>query len=217
MYGPAQPALQLYGDGQTSNCDERVAFATFLAPNRIAVVPYQLRHNLGRPLDITDAELCRHAKREEGVQAHRPKASLEVLALVPIPAFANGQEDWLWNGKVTGEQIPITRSGNSPEQITYEVISELWSGALVFISNRESVGDLVVKLDETWFIPQNVKYCRLIGGVLDLKIALNLLMRAALLFLQNTLSKVLVNNTMRPLKVLAGGSLSVSPWHVALS
>lgn len=62
-------------------------------------------------------------------------------------------------------------------------------------------------------MPQIVKYRVLIGEVLLITLALNLLGLAAPLFFQNVVDKVLVNNTMSTLTVLAVGFVVVSIWE----
>ena len=67
----------------------------------------------------------------------------------------------------------------------------------------------------TWFIPQIVKYRRLIGEVLLITLGVNLLGLAAPLFFQNVVDKVLVHDTLDTLNVLVIGYLAVSLWETA--
>src|SRR3546814_20438762 len=67
----------------------------------------------------------------------------------------------------------------------------------------------------TWFVPQIVKYRKLIGEVLLITLALNLLGLAAPLFFQNVVDKVLAHNSLATLQVLAIGLVLVSLWEVA--
>src|SRR3546814_20817434 len=66
----------------------------------------------------------------------------------------------------------------------------------------------------TWFVPQIVKYRKLIGEVLLITLALNLLGLAAPLFFQNVVDKVLAHNSLATLQVLAIGLVLVSLWEV---
>jgi subfamily B ATP-binding cassette protein HlyB/CyaB len=68
--------------------------------------------------------------------------------------------------------------------------------------------------DVRWFIPQIIRYRRLIGEVLLITLALNLLGLAAPLFFQNVIDKVLVHNTLVTLQVLSIGFVAVSLWEV---
>ena len=96
-----------------------------------------------------------------------------------------------------------------------EELRSLWSGDLVLLTTRESLAGPGGRFDVTWFIPQIVKYRRLIGEVLGITLALNLLGLAAPLFFQNVIDKVLVHNTLATLQVLAFGFVAVSVWEVA--
>src|SRR3546814_15301605 len=67
----------------------------------------------------------------------------------------------------------------------------------------------------TWFVPQIVKYRKLIGEVLRITLALNLLGLAAPLFFQNVVDKVLAHNSLATLQVLAIGLDVVLLWELA--
>src|SRR3546814_8771773 len=67
----------------------------------------------------------------------------------------------------------------------------------------------------TWFVPQIVKYRKLIGEVLLITLPLHLLGRAAPLFFQKFVYKVLAHTSLATLQVLAIGLVLVSLWEVA--
>jgi ATP-binding cassette, subfamily B, bacterial HlyB/CyaB len=193
-----------------------VALTTLLAFHRIAVDPSQLRHSLGhdRPLDPDD--ILRLAKRIDDVRAKLVSVPVDGLATQPLPALARTHEDdWFIIGKVDGEAALIQRPYAGVERFSMEALSSLWSGDLILITTRESVGGALAKFDVRWFIPQIVKYRRLIGEVLLVTFALNLLGLAAPLFFQNVIDKVLVHNTLATLQVLAFGFIAVSIWETA--
>ena len=191
------------------------AFATLLAMHRVAVDAAQLRHELGHEQDISADDLLRLAKRQDGVRAKRVMSDWEAVGRVPLPALANGPDGWFLLGRVSGEEALIQRPGGQIEQMTRERLEALWSGELILITTREGVAGAAGKFDVTWFIPQVVKYRRLIGEVLVITLLINLLGLAAPLFFQNVIDKVLVHNTLATLKVLAIGFIAVSLWEVA--
>ena len=190
-----------------------VALATLLAIHKVVADPEQLRHELGheRPLDSDD--VLRLAKRQNGVRAKSITATFEKLARLPLPAMAEGAEGWFVIGRVAGTEILVQRPGHAVEKRTQESLSEIWSGRVILITTRESVGGASGRFDITWFIPQIVRYRRLIGEVLLITLALNLLGLAAPLFFQNVIDKVLVHNTLATLQVLSIGFLAVSIWE----
>lgn len=191
-----------------------IAFATLLAMHRIAVDPAQLRHSLGHELPVDGDDLLRLAKRHEGVRARRMRADLSELARLPMPALANGPHGWFLIGRAGPESVLIQRCGQLPEQIEQATLAGLWSGELILLTTREGISGVAGRFDVTWFIPQIVRYRRLIGEVLAITLALNLLGLAAPLFFQNVIDKVLVHNTLATLQVLAFGFVVVSLWEV---
>jgi len=192
-----------------------IAFATILAMHRIAVDPAQLRHDLGHDRDVEADDLLRIAKRENGVRAKRVLGSWKGLPSLPLPVLANGHEGWFLIGRAGEEDALIQRPGQPVEKIGPAELDAIWSGELILITTREGIAGAAGKFDVSWFIPQIVKYRRLIGEVLLVSLALNLLGLAAPLFFQNVIDKVLVHNTMATLKVLVFGFVAVSLWEVA--
>ena len=192
-----------------------VALATLLAMHRISAEPVQLRHELGHDAPVSADDLLRLAKRMDGVRAKRIMRHWNHLARVPLPALANGPEGWFLIGRIGPDEVLIQRPGGEVEKLTQGALESIWSGELVLITTRESVAGAAGRFDVTWFIPQIIKYRRLIGEVLGITLLINLLGLAAPLFFQNVIDKVLVHNTLATLKVLAFGFVAVSLWEVA--
>ena len=198
-----------------------IAFAALLAIHRIAVDPAQLRHSLGHQRDIDADDLRRLAGREEGVKAKAIRTSFDKLERTPLPALANGPNGWFIIGRVGGEealvQIPVRAGSESGQtgisKLTRDQLEAIWSGELVLITTRENIGSTARAFDVSWFIPQIVKYRRLIGEVLLVTLGINLLGLASPLFFQNVIDKVLVHNTLDTLTVLVIGFTVVSVWE----
>jgi ATP-binding cassette, subfamily B, bacterial HlyB/CyaB len=197
-----------------------IAYATLLAMHRIAVDPAQLRHELGHARAIDADDLKRLAKRQDEVRAKVIRTKFDRLAQTPLPALANGPDGWFVIGKVAGDEVliqPPRRQLDGPsaqiQKVSKDALAAMWSGELVLITTREGIGGISHAFDVSWFIPQLVKYRRLIGEVLLITLALNLLGLAAPLFFQNVIDKVLVNNTLDTLKILMIGFVVVSVWE----
>jgi subfamily B ATP-binding cassette protein HlyB/CyaB len=197
-----------------------IAFATILAVHRIAVDASQLRHGLGhhRPIDADD--LKRLAKRQDDVRARSLWTSYDKLARTPLPALANGPAGWFVIAQVSEDEAIIqppcpSLDGVQPQvlKVTRDALQAMWSGELVLIATREGVGGVSRAFDVSWFIPQIVKYKRLIGEVLLVTLAINLLGLASPLFFQNVIDKVLVHNTLDTLTILVIGFGVVSVWE----
>ena len=190
-----------------------VALATLLAIHKVVADPEQLRHELGHERPLGADDVLRLAKRQNGVRAKSVNTTFERLTRLPLPAMAEGPEGWFIIGRAAETEVLIQRAGHSVEKRTAASLSEIWSGGLILITTRESAGGVSGRFDFTWFIPQIVRYRKLIGEVLLITLALNLLGLAAPLFFQNVIDKVLVHNTLATLQVLSIGFLAVSVWE----
>lgn len=189
--------------------------ATLLSFHKIAVDPSQLRHELGHDNPLSAEDILRLAKRQDGVRARAIHTSFDRLARQPLPVLAHGPEGWFLIGRATDTEALIQRPGSNVEQLSRDELEAIWTGEVVLLTTRESVGGAAGRFDIRWFIPQVVRYRKLIGEVLLITLALNLLGLAAPLFFQNVIDKVLVHNTLATLQVLSIGFVAVSVWEVA--
>ncbi|WP_420382132.1 type I secretion system permease/ATPase [Novosphingobium sp.] len=212
-----EPAAEL---GHASDESGLIAFAALLSMHRLAVDPTQLRHSLGHHLAITSNDLLRLAKAQHDVKARKVSGTFDRLARLPLPALANGPQGWFIIGRVEGEEALIQLTVPEPgapglpiRKVTRAMLDAMWDGELVLLTTRESLAADTRKFDFTWFIPQIVKYRRLIGEVLVITLCINLLGLAAPLFFQNVVDKVLVHDTLDTLTVLAIGYVGVSCWE----
>jgi type I secretion system ABC transporter, HlyB family len=203
-------------DGASSGADSGVrALATLLAVHKIAVDPQQLRHELGHHAPLSPEDVLRLAKRQTGVRARTISTSFDRLSRQPLPVLADGTDGWFLIGRATDTEALIQRPGSNVEKLSRDELDAIWSGQIVLLTTRESVGGAAGRFDIRWFIPQVVRYRKLIGEVLLITLALNLLGLAAPLFFQNVIDKVLVHNTLATLQVLSVGFVAVSLWEVA--
>jgi ATP-binding cassette, subfamily B, bacterial HlyB/CyaB len=192
------------------------AFAAILAIHRIAADPAQMRHDLGHDDPVSVDDVLRLAKRIADVRAKAITTNDDDLANQPLPALAVANDGtWFVIGRVADGRALIQHVGEAPTQIDLDDLATFWTGDLVLITTRESVGGALARFDVRWFIPQIVKYRRLIGEVLLVTFAMNLLGLAAPLFFQNVIDKVLVHNTLATLNVLVFGFITVSVWETA--
>lgn len=197
-----------------------IAYATLLALYRIAVDPSQLRHELGHHRAVEGDDIRRLAKRQPEVRARTIRIGWDRLKTTPLPALANGPDGWFIIGKVADSEALIQPSrhdvsGEPPRlrKVSRDTLEAMWSGELVMITTREELGGISRAFDVSWFIPQIVKYRRLIGEVLLVTLGINLLGLASPLFFQNVIDKVLVHNTLDTLNILVIGFALVSIWE----
>ncbi len=208
--------------GGAAGCDDSglIAYATLLALHRIAVDPAQLRHSLGHDRAVSTDDLRRIAKRQADVRAKTVRSSYDKLAQTPLPALANGPSGWFIIARVSDGEALIQPPCHSAEGVQPQVmkvdrgaLEAIWSGELLLVTTREGIGGVTRAFDVSWFIPQIVKYRRLIGEVLLVTLGINLLGLASPLFFQNVIDKVLVHNTLDTLNILVIGFAVVSLWE----
>ncbi|GAO52971.1 type I secretion system permease/ATPase [Novosphingobium sp. MD-1] len=197
-----------------------IAYATLLALHRIAVDPAQLRHGLGHDRAVDADDLKRIAKRQDDVRAKSIRTSYDKLDRTPLPSLANGPAGWFIIARVGEDEALIQPPCHSSEGVQPQVIKidraaleAMWSGELLMVTTREGLGGVTRAFDVSWFIPQIVKYRRLIGEVLLVTLGINLLGLASPLFFQNVIDKVLVHNTLDTLTILVVGFGVVSIWE----
>ncbi len=191
------------------------ALAAILGLYRVAPDVARWRHELAHDGPVSALELLRIARRIDGVKAKRVEADWARLARLPLPAIAHGPDGWFLLGRVIDESVMIQRPGHAIETVGREALEAIWSGELVLLTVREADTEAARGFDIRWFIPQFVRYRRLIGEVLAITLAINLLGLAAPLFFQNVVDKVLTHNSLSTLNVLAFAFAAVSVWEVA--
>lgn len=194
------------------------ALAAILSIYQISCDVSRWRHELGHSDAVNASDLIRLARRIDGVRAKKISADWARLAKLPLPALAHGPEGWFILGRVIDDSVMIQRAGCQIEAISRDALETLWDGQLVLVTTREGMVDPSSRgFDISWFIPQFVKYRRLIAEVLLITFAINLLGLAAPLFFQNVVDKVLAHNSISTLNVLAFAFAAVSLWEVAFT
>ena len=193
-----------------------IALAMLLGFHRVPSDPAAMRHELGHQGEVETDELIRLARRHPGVRAKAMTTDSERLEGLPMPALARGEDGWFLIARGQDGNFRTQRPGQPPEQMDAAALAEMWTGEIILITVRETLQSIARKFDVRWFIPQMVRYRHLIGEVLLITFALNLLGLAAPLFFQNIVDKVLVHDTMSTLRVLAFAFVMVSIWEVVL-
>ncbi len=236
------------GPSTAANSGERAAVAQghadALAPlaalcavarfHQIAADPATLAHQLG--LSSSDKlgvdDLLRAAARL-GLQAKCVRASVERLALTPLPALALMRPGGAGESQGEGESLRLVilaqsdgkrvllqdpgAAGGRPTIEPVEVFASQWSGRLILISSRASLAGALAKFDFSWFIPALVKYRRLLGEVLLISFMLQLFGLVSPLFFQVVMDKVLVHKGMTTLDVLVIGLVIVVIFESVLN
>ena len=115
------------------------------------------------------------------------------------------------------KKILIQKAGEPPAVISMEAFLGLWTGELIFFTSKASFAGAMAKFDFTWFIPAIVKYRKLLGEILLISLALQLIGLVTPMFFQVVMDKVLVNHAMKTLNVIAIGLILSTLFESALS
>jgi ATP-binding cassette, subfamily B, bacterial HlyB/CyaB len=213
--GPADPALASF-----------VLLAQFLG---VPADPQQIHHDRGqgdRPYTFDD--LIRVAKKL-GLMARRKEAPLSELPKLPMPAMVR-----LHGG---GAAILLKVDDRGDSELRYMVLRsdgerpEIWSegdiaesleltsgrAELLLMTSREHIAGQKRAFDISWFIPALVKYRRPLRDVLIGSFFLQLVGLASPIFFQLVIDKVLVNQAMNTLEVLAVGLTAILVFETLLS
>ena len=190
----------------------------------IAADPEKIIHEFGRePFSVNTLLL---AAQSLGMKARLVKQDPERLDRCPLPAIAIDRDGGFLilakydSGDTLDSNTPrvlVQRPGGSPEVLTIDVFLSLWSGQLVFLTSKASYAGDVARFDFTWFIPAIVKYRRLLGEVLLISLVLQIIGLVTPLFFQVVMDKVLVNNAMKTLNVIAIGLICAIIFEILLT
>jgi ATP-binding cassette, subfamily B, bacterial HlyB/CyaB len=203
------------GNAEDSALAAFVMLASFL---QRPADPNQLRHTIGKgnaPLDAQD--LLRLAKILD-LRAKETSVAAERLSRQPLPAIA-----WTKDGRfflvlqAADESALVFHPGAArPQSIPIREFAEIYAGRLILIASSERLAGAARAFDISWFIPSIVKYRHLLRDVLLASFFIQILALVTPLFFQIVIDKVLVQNGLTTLQVLAVGFLAVSLFDVVL-
>ncbi len=178
----------------------------------IAVEEARLQHEFGQQPFTVDV-ILRAAKRL-GMTAKLVTQDPERLELSPMPAIGIDTEGNFFiaikcgfeQGDKTKRKVVIQRPG-TPEVQVLDIADflEMWSGKFIFCISKATYLRELGKFDFSWFIPAIVKYRKLLGEVLLISLVMQMIGLATPLGFQVVMDKVLVNNAMKTLNVIAVG------------
>ena len=186
----------------------------------IAADPAQLCHIHGT--EKFDVQKILLAARHLGLKAKCVRQNVARLAQAPLPAIAVGRDGGFFLLVQTDltqdrSRILIQSPGEAPRVISLETLQSHWTGELIFFASRASIAGDLARFDFSWFIPALVKYRKTLGEILLISLVLQIIGLVTPLFFQVVMDKVLVNNAMKTLNVIALGLICATLFEAALS
>jgi subfamily B ATP-binding cassette protein HlyB/CyaB len=192
-----------------------VFMARFL---RIAVEPEQIRFEAGKvDQSFSTRDIIRAAKRLD-LKARHSKVSLSRLEMLPLPAIAemaDGRFVILAAAAPSKVLVRDFAQGQATE-MTLEEFAKAWSRRVILLTRRKGVSQLVRRFDFSWFIPELVRYRRMLGEILLATFFVQIVALITPIFFQLVIDKVLVHQGLSTLHVLVIGLAVVSLFETFL-
>ena len=114
-------------------------------------------------------------------------------------------------------RVLIQCVGEPPKLIATKELLDNWTGEMIFLTSKATFASETAQFDFTWFIPAIVKYRKLLGDVLLMSLVLQLIGLVTPLFFQVVMDKVLVNQAMKTLNVIAIGLICATMFEAILT
>ncbi len=190
----------------------------------IAADEIKLTHEFGRKPFSTDTILL--AAKHLGMTAKLVEQSPERLDRTPMPAIAiDKQGNYFIAVKFGFEQGDknkpkiATQQPGSTETVIMDQADflEMWSGKFIFCVSKAQFIKELAKFDFSWFIPSIIKYRKLFTEVVVISFIIQLLGLATPMAFQVVMDKVLVNQAMMTLNVVAIGLLCATLFENVLT
>ncbi|MBI3699141.1 MAG: type I secretion system permease/ATPase [Afipia sp.] len=192
------------------------ALALVLRFFEVAADVDQIRHQFGSSV-FGAAEALRCAK-QFGLKARMIASQWDRLADTPLPALAELTDGQLVVLAQFADDKILVQSPtmNRPQLMSRQECEACWSGKLLLVARRASLGNLKRQFDITWFVQAMYKYRRLFSEVLIASFCLQLFGLVSPLFFQVVIDKVLVHRGLTTLDVLIFGLIVVSIFEALL-
>jgi subfamily B ATP-binding cassette protein HlyB/CyaB len=176
----------------------------------------QLAHQYGERMGFPEMLRC---AKDLKLKARVVRSDWKRLARTPLPSIAELKDgSFLILGKTADDKALVHDLGmGRPKAISRAEFEAMWSGRLLLVTRRASLGDLARRFDVTWFLQAMFKYRHLLTEVFIASFFLQIFALVSPLFFQVVIDKVLVHRGMTTLDVLIVGLLAVSVFESLLT
>jgi ATP-binding cassette, subfamily B, bacterial HlyB/CyaB len=186
---------------------------------RISAEPEQIRFEAGKvDQSFSARDIVRAAKRLD-LKARHSKVSLNRLEMLPLPAIAEMADGRFVILAAVAPSKVLVRDFAQPQasELTLEEFAKGWSRRVILLTKRQGVSQLVRRFDFSWFIPELVRYRRMLGEILLATFFVQVVALITPIFFQLVIDKVLVHQGLSTLHVLVIGLAVVSLFETFLS
>jgi subfamily B ATP-binding cassette protein HlyB/CyaB len=185
----------------------------------IAATPEQIRHQFADGDGALSAQAILRCAKAMAVKARLVRPRPDRLGSTPLPALAARQGGgWFILARIAdGDNVLIHDPAEQrPRLCTQAELAEMWDGRLILVTRRAGIANLASRFDIRWFVPAILKYRRILGEVLIVSFALQMLGLISPMFFQVVVDKVLVHRGLSTLDILVVGLLLVSLFETIL-
>ncbi|GEP58640.1 type I secretion system permease/ATPase [Reyranella soli] len=188
----------------TPNDSGLAALVSLLRLQGVPAEPAQLHHQLGlagKPVGVLEMVRC---ARQRGLKSRGLSTRWDRLARTPLPAVAELRDgSFLLLGKAIDDKVLVHVPGASQATVMMRrQFEEIWTGRLVLVTRRATLGDVAHRFDLGWFMGAIAKYRMLLGEVLLASFFLQLFALMVPLLFQVVIDKVLVHRSLTTLEVV---------------
>lgn len=208
-----------HSTNQTSKIDSGLSCLLILA--RLHGLPAdqkQLQHEFGKAGETFETSDILRAAKLLGLKARSVKSDWSKLSGATLPVIAKHKDGHFFVlARMDDEKVLIQDPlEQRPLTLPRKIFEESWSGEIILFTKRAGILDELRKFDFSWFIPEILKYKKLLGEVLLASFFIQLLALATPLFFQVIIDKVLVHKGLTTLDVLIFGLIVVATFEVLL-
>jgi len=204
------------GERQASGAwtDALVAMLRF---HRIAVEPAQAAQAFGDVAPSSE-DVVRYL-RQTHLRARTVSVGVQRLAAVPLPAIAVYDDgSCILLAKAAADRVLILDPGTQrPKILPTADFAARWTGQLILVTRRASLGELGRRFDIAWFGGAIHKYRWILGEVLAASLFLQIFALLSPLFFQVAIDKLLVHRGMATLDILVGGLVCIALFEAVLT
>jgi len=178
----------------------------------------QLKHEFSKTGDAFETGDILRAAKLLGLKARSVKSDWSTLSKATLPVIVRHNDGHFFVLARMDDEKALIQDPLEQRPLTLpkEIFEKCWSSDIIMFTKRAGILDELRKFDFSWFIPEILKYKKLLGEVLLASFFIQLLALATPLFFQVIIDKVLVHKGLTTLDVLIFGLIVVATFEVFL-
>ncbi|MBD9538957.1 type I secretion system permease/ATPase [Ensifer sp. ENS04] len=186
---------------------------------RVPADPEVVRHDLGLVANVAaTTDILRAAKRLK-LRARQSMFANERLDRIALPAIIETRAGGFAVLAAVGDAKILIRdpTEHSVREMSRSDFEAFWTGRVILVTSRAFSEGFLRRFDFSWFVPEILRYRWILLEVLAASFVVQVLGLVSPIFFQLVIDKVLVNNGLSTLEVLAIGLSVVSLFEVMLT